>query len=273
MKRIVRLLLLTAMGLMLAACGRSKAPAPEVPAVEMPAVQVPAAEAVTIRVAADETVCGAQTWAQVADAFQAETGIHVELITDQNLEKTLAGFMQNGEYPDVVQLTTGHPAGLTEMMVNVNGLHDLTGALSRTVPGENVKASEKIAGGFCDNKSAAPYGDGKTYLAPMFYSPCGLVYNAELFREKGWALPATWDEMWILGDLAVEENIALFTYPTADNCDTFLLALMHAIGGPEFSEAVTAYEADAWDSGNGKQLLSILDKLAGYTHPSAPMWP
>ncbi|WP_436714116.1 hypothetical protein, partial [Faecalibacterium prausnitzii] len=28
-----------------------------------------------------------------------------------------------------------------------------------------------------------PYGDGKTYLAPMFYSPCGLFYNAGRFQK------------------------------------------------------------------------------------------
>ena len=53
-----------------------------------------------------------------------------------------------------------------------------------TVPGESKKVSEKIAGGFTDTSLTNPYGDGKTYLAPMFYSPCGLFYNAGFLKEK-----------------------------------------------------------------------------------------
>ena len=100
----------------------------------------------------------------------------------------------------------------------------------------------------------------------MFYSPCGLFYNAKLFEEKGWTVPTTWDEMWALGDLAAAEGISLFTYPTAGYYDAFMFALMNAIGGPEFFNAITTYEEGAWDSENGKTLLSILDKLATYTH-------
>lgn len=120
--------------------------------------------------------------------------------------------MKAGDYPDVVHLATGRPAALTETLIKEDGLEDITDVLSMTVPGENVKVSDKIAGGFTDSSLTNPYGDGKTYMAPMFYSPCGLFYNAGLFEEKGWEVPKTWDEMWALGDKAKAEGIALFTY-------------------------------------------------------------
>ena len=275
MKKIIALLLVLAMALSLVACGTTEKPvetkAPEAGNVEQtnaPETQAP--EAVTIKVAAIETAYGSQVWADVVAAFTAETGINVELITDKQLEDVLTGPMQNGEFPDVVHLATGRPAGLTEQLVKQNALHDLTNTLSLTIPGETVKVSEKIAGGFTDNNICAPYGDGVTYLAPMFYSPCGLFYNAKLFEEKGWEVPTTWDEMWALGDLAAAEGIALFTYPTAGYYDAFMFALMNAIGGPEFFNAITTYEEGAWDSENGKTLLNILDKLASYTHASTP---
>ena len=69
---------------------------------------------------------------------------------------------------------------------------------------------------------------------------------------------------------AAAEGIALFTYPTAGYYDAFMFALMNAIGGPEFFNAITTYEEGAWDTENGKTLLTILDKLADYTHPSTP---
>lgn len=274
MKKILALLLALAMVMSLAACGASEAPAateaPKAESPASPAPEAPAAEPVTIKVAAIETAYGSQVWADVAAAFEAETGIKVALTTDKNLEDVLTGPMQNGEFPDVVHLATGRPAGLTEQLVKANALHPLTNALALTIPGESVKVSDKIAGGFTDNNIVAPYGDGVTYMAPMFYSPCGLFYNAKLFEDKGWAVPTTWDEMWALGETAKAEGIYLFTYPTAGYYDAFMFALMNAIGGPDFFNAITTYEEGAWDSENGKTLLNILDKLASYTHPSTP---
>mgnify|MGYP000674743102 FL=1 len=276
MKKIIAMLLCLAMALSLVACGGSSAPAAteapkaDAPATNAPTAEAPTAEPVTIKVAAIETAYGSQVWVDVAAAFEAETGIKVELTTDKNLEDVLSGPMQNGEFPDVVHLATGRPAGLTEQLVKANALHPLTNALALTIPGESVKVSDKIAGGFTDNNIVAPYGDGVTYMAPMFYSPCGLFYNAKLFEDKGWEVPTTWDEMWELGETAKAEGIYLFTYPTAGYYDAFMFALMNAIGGPEFFNAITTYQEGAWDSENGKTLLNILDKLASYTHPSTP---
>ena len=271
MKKIIALLLVLAMALTLVACGTEKPAETQAPVAgnDTPA-ETKAPEAVTIKVAAIETAYGSQVWVDVAAAFTAETGINVELITDKQLEDVISAPMQNGEFPDVVHLATGRPAGLTEQLVKQNALYPLTNMLSLTIPGETVKVSEKIAGGFTDNNIVAPYGDGVTYMAPMFYSPCGLFYNAKLFEEKGWEVPTTWDEMWALGDLAAAEGIALFTYPTAGYYDAFMFALMNAIGGPEFFNAVTTYQEGAWDSAEGQALLEILDKLASYTHPNTP---
>ncbi|MBE6958058.1 MAG: carbohydrate ABC transporter substrate-binding protein [Ruminococcaceae bacterium] len=223
-----------------------------------------------LKVAAIETAYGAQMWQEVCKAFTEQTGIEVELTTDKNLEDVISGPMQNGEYPDVVHLATGRPAGLTEQMIKQKALYPLDKVLESTVPGENKKVSEKIAGGFTDTSLTNPYGDGKTYLAPMFYSPCGLFYNQKLFTEKGWTVPTTWEEMWELGDKAKAEGIALFTYPTAGYFDAFFFALMYSIGGAAFFDKATHYAEGIWDSAEAKTVFSILDKLASYTHEKTP---
>ena len=182
MKKIIALVLALVMVMALAACGND---APETTAPVAgnettpvaPETTAPA-EAVTIKVAAIETAYGSQVWADVAAAFEAATGIKVELTTDKNLEDILQGPMQNGEYPDVVHLALGRPAGLTEQLVKANALHDLTNMLATTIPGESTTPAEKIIPGFTATSATNPYGDGKTYMAPMFYSPCGLFYNA-----------------------------------------------------------------------------------------------
>ena len=139
----------------------------------------PAAE--TIQVAAIETAYGADMWQEVADAFTAQTGIAVDLITDKKLEDVIGPSMQGGEFPDVIHLATGREAGLTEQFIKDHNILEITDVLSMTVPGEEAKVSDKIAGGFTDTSLTNPYGDGKTYLAPMFYS-C-LLYTSDAADE------------------------------------------------------------------------------------------
>ncbi|MBQ2705660.1 MAG: carbohydrate ABC transporter substrate-binding protein [Agathobacter sp.] len=223
-----------------------------------------------ITVAAFEGGYGADLWKEVAAAYTETTGVEVELIIDKELENVIGPSMQGGQYPDVVHLATGREAGLTEQFIKDNLITDITDVLSMTVPGEEAKVSDKIAGGFTETALTNPYGDGKTYLAPMFYSPCGLFYNAGLLEEKGWAVPTTWDEMWELGEKAKAEGIALFTYPTAGYYDAFFSALVYSVGGPELFNKVTNYEEGVWDTPEGQKVFEILDKLAGYTHSSTP---
>lgn len=209
-------------------------------------------------------------WQEVCDAFAAETGATVKLINEKNLEDVITPSMQAGDFPDVVHLATGREAGLTEQMIKDNLLADLTDVLSMTVPGEDAKVGDKIAGGFTETSLTNPYNDGKTYLAPMFYSPCGLFYNAGLLESKGWTVPTTWDEMWELGDKAKAEGISLFTYPTTGYFDAFFYALMYSVGGSEFFEKATHYEEGIWDTPEAQTCFDIVAKLATYTHPLTP---
>ena len=231
------------------------------------------AEDVTIQVAAlasgyEEAYPG--MWQEVCDAFTAETGIKVELICDKNLEDVIGPSMQGGDFPDVIHLATGREKGLTEQFIKDRNIADITDVLSMTVPGESAKVSDKIVGGFTDTSVTNPYGDGKTYLAPMFYSPCGLFYNAGLFEEKGWTVPATWDEMWELAEKAQAEGSYLFTYPTTGYFDAFLYALMYSVGGPDFFNKATTYAEGIWDTPEAQQCFDIIAKLASYTNPVTP---
>ena len=125
-------------------------------------------------------------WKEICDSFSKKTGVEVKLTLEKNLEDVIGSSMQGGDYPDVVLLATGREAGLTEQFIQDKNLTELTDVLSMTIPGENVKVKDKLAGGFTESVATNPYGDGKTYLMPMFYSPCGLFYNKGLFKEKGW---------------------------------------------------------------------------------------
>lgn len=228
------------------------------------------AEKQVIKVAAIETAYGKAMWENVAKGFTEQTGIEVDLITDKNLEDVIGPQMKAGDYPDVIHLATGREKALTETFIKENGIADITDVLSMTVPGEGKKVSEKIAGGFTETSLTNPYGDGKTYLAPMFYSPCGLFYNAKLLKDNGWEVPKTWDEMWALGDKAKAKGISLFTYPTTGYFDAFFYSLMYSVGGADFFDKATHYAEGIWDTPEAKTCFDIVAKLATYTEPTTP---
>lgn len=293
--KLKKVLCVTMAGVMafgLTACGNGGAKettAPETEAAETEAAETEAAETEaaeteaaeteaagsdlsgTVKVAAVETAYGAQMWQDVAAAFEeANPGVTVELTVDKNLDDIITPDMKAGNYPDVICKSVGSESALTETFTKDNNLVDMTDVLSMTVPGEDVTVGDKILPGFTENTITNPYGDGKTYLMPMFYSPCGLFYDANLLATKGWDVPETWDQMWELGDKAKEEGIALFTYPTTGYFDAFFYALLHEAMDTDTFNSALKYGEGVWDTDGAKQVFDIIAKLATYTHESTP---
>lgn len=225
----------------------------------------------TLKVAAVETAYGADMWKDVCAAFESShEGVTIELTVDKKLEDVITPEMKSGVYPDVILRAVGAESGLTETFVKDNNLVELTDVLAMTVPGESVTVGDKILPGFVENSICNPYGDGKTYLMPMFYGPCGLFYDQGLFTAKGWTVPETWDEMWELGETAKAEGIALFTYPTAGYFDAFFYALLHeSMGNDKFQEALR-YGEGIWDTPEAQTVFDIIEKLASYTESTTP---
>ena len=219
-----------------------------------------------LKVAAFEGGYGADMWSEVVAAFEAShPGVTVELTVDKKLEDVISPSMKAGDYPDVVHLATGREAALTETLTKENALLPLTDVLEMTVPGEDLKVKDKVIPGFLDTLATNPYGYGVTYYPPMFYSPCGLFYNAGLLKEKNWTVPTTWEEMWALGDQAAAEGIALFTYPTTGYFDAFTYATLSSAGGSDFFNSCMTYEDGIWESENATKVFELIAKLGEYT--------
>ena len=189
-----------------------------------------------VKVAVVETAYGADMWNDVAAAFEKETGVKVELTIDKNIEDVIQPQMKSGEYPDVIMRAVGSESAITETFIKDNNVEELT--------------------------------DGKTYLMPMFYSPCGLFYDANLFKTKGWDVPETWDDMWALADKAKADGISLFTYPTTGYFDAFFYALLHeTMGSEDFTKALN-YAEGIWDTDGAKKAFDIVTKLATTVEPT-----
>lgn len=268
MRKILGLTLAATMTFSLAACGGTSDNSSSSADSSNPSAT---GETRTLKFAALETAYGVDVWNEVIAGFEKVTpGVKVETTIDKRIEDVIGPSMKSGEFPDVIHLAVGQMKGLTETFIRDNNLTDLTDVLSMTVPGESATVKDKLIPGFTDTTITNPYGDGKTYLMPMFYSPTGLFYNTGLFEQKGWTVPTTWDEMWALGDKAKEEGIALFAYPIAGYFDSFIYALLNEVGGPEFFTKVVNYTEGIWETPEAKQLADIVSKLATYTEKTVP---
>lgn len=282
MKKILSLMLVFVLVFTLAACASTEEapaePAETTETTEAPA-ETPAEEATeetgdlpfagkTLKVAGLDGGYGTEGWTKVTEGFEKLTGATVEAKFEKNIYEVIRPEIQAGNAPDVIYNSIGQETGLTETMIKEEMILDITDVLAMTVPGEEVTVGEKIAPGFTDTSVTNPYNDGKTYLAPLFYSPTGLWYNKAMFTENGgkYELPQTMEEFLALGEAAKADGISLFTYPTAGYFDTFTFAMAYAVGGPELFEKLMNYDANAW-ANEATPIFENFAAILDYLHP------
>lgn len=209
---------------------------------------------------------GTKGWEAVVKAFEKKEGVKVELNLEKNIAETLRPVITSGkDVPDLIYLSVGSEGGLVDTMISDKAIAEISDVLDMKVYGEDVKVKDKIIPGFTNSFATKPYGDGKLYLVPFTYDPCGLFYNAGLFEQKGWTVPTTWDEMWELGEKAKAEGIALFTYPTTGYFDAFFSALLNETVGADAYTKLMEYDTKTWQSAETKKAFEIVGKLAQYT--------
>lgn len=215
-------------------------------------------EETVLKVAAFEGGNGTQIWEDIAKAFEeSHDGVKVELEMSPELDKDLTKAIQNGDVPDVVYYNLGQPSGFTETMLKEEAIADISDVF-------DDELKDKMLDGILDGTDAQPYGDGKIYLAPIFYTPTGFWYNATLVGEgKQYEIPTTWDEFFALGEQAKKDGHALFTFPTTGYFDATIYAMLAQAGGFDFYNDALKYDANTWTSDEGKKVLDTVAKLVG----------
>lgn len=215
-------------------------------------------EETVLKVAAFEGGNGTQIWEDIAKAFEeSHDGVKVELEMSPELDKDLTKAIQNGDVPDVVYYNLGQPSGFTETMLKEEAIADISDVF-------DDELKDKMLDGILDGTDAQPYGDGKIYLAPIFYTPTGFWYNATLVGEgKQYEIPTTWDEFFALGEQAKKDGHALFTFPTTGYFDATIYAMLAQAGGLDFYNNALKYDANTWTSDEGKKVLDTVAKLVG----------
>lgn len=192
------------------------------------------------------------------------------------IESELTNRINAGNYPDLIILNLNMPNTSVETLIQGRNLEDLSGLLGETVAGEETTINDKLVDGLLNSYTTQPYGDGKTYLLPAFYSPTGMFYDASRFGEgKGqYTLPETWEEFFALGaqlNAAQTGNVAtdtapdLFTYPTAGYFDSVFYAVLADYAGEEKYMQALGYTDGIWEDTDVKAALTQIVSLKDYT--------
>lgn len=219
-----------------------------------------------LEIAVFEGGFGKDYWEACIDAFEAEhPDVEVKMEANPKIGDIIRPKLSSENTPDFIYLSSNDPSGIANALIKDKALVDLTDVFDREDPDNaGQKLKDKILPGFLDTPLTTPYGDGKVFLAPLYYNVTGMWYNKALFKEKGWDVPKTWDEFFALGEKAKAEGIALYTYQgqAPGYNEAIVFPMLASAAGEEAVEKIFNYEEGAWKDPNVKKALDVFQKMA-----------
>lgn len=202
---------------------------------------------------------GDQVWKDIAAKFEEKyPNVKVSITADPNLGDVIRPKIINNDAPDLIYLASTNKSGLMQSLISDKQLVDVSDVFE-----DGLK--DKLIDGVLDGPTYQPYGDGKIYAAPLFYSVNGIWYDANLFEKNDWSVPKTWDEAFALADKAKEKGIAMYTYAAANAPaynENVVWPMIAAIGGEQKLDDIFNYKAGAWNDQAVTDTLNIFKKMA-----------
>ncbi|MEG1310603.1 MAG: carbohydrate ABC transporter substrate-binding protein [Romboutsia sp.] len=207
---------------------------------------------------------GVAFWDEAEKKFEEKyPNVDVVLNASPNIGDIIRPQIAGGNSPDFIYHSSQDQKSVAKALIKDKNLADLTDVFENPAPGEDTPIKDKMLDGFLDKASCAPYGDGKVYLAPLYYNVTGLWYNKALFAEKGWEVPVTWDEFFELGKKAKAEGIALFTYQGQNSgyLESVVWPAIASAAGEDALQAIFNFEEGAWDKPEIQEALANIEKI------------
>ncbi|WP_373600955.1 carbohydrate ABC transporter substrate-binding protein [Paraclostridium bifermentans] len=207
---------------------------------------------------------GTAFWEEAEKKFEEKyPEVDVVLNASPNIGDVIRPQIASGNSPDFIYHSAQNAQSVAKALIKDKNLADLTDVFESPAPGEDTPIKDKIMDGFLDKPSCAPYGDGKIYLAPLYYNVTGLWYNKALFEEKGYEVPKTWNEFYELGKKAKEDNIALFTYQGQHPgyLEALVWPTIASQAGEEAVNDIFNFEKDAWSKPEIKTALENIENI------------
>lgn len=164
----------------------------------------------------------------------------------QDIDKALRRRFVAGSPPDVVHSAGERGLDLTALAARgaIADLGPLLDAPSLDVPGRTVR--QTLRPGVVE---AGSYG-GRPLVLNYAYTVYGVWYSAQLFAERGWAYPPSWDGHVGLCRAVKAAGLLPWTYPPEQPYAMSwpLIAMAVKLGGPRVALAIDNLEPGAWRS-------------------------
>ena len=217
------------------------------------AVPALAEETATLKIAVFEGGYGADYWLEVAKLFEAANpGVKVEVTHNPEIGDIVRPQILGGDAPDFIYLASSNKSGLAQALIKDMALADLTDIFT-----EELKA--RILPGFLDTKLCQPYGDGKIYLAPMFYSPTGLWYNKNYFDANKIEVPVTWEDVFALKDKITDRSVFTYQGSHPGYLEALIIPAIASAAGSEVMDGCFSYDVNAWKN---EAVIATLNNIA-----------
>lgn len=219
---------------------------------------------------------GPEYWKEIAEKFEAAyPGIQVHMTISPRIGDVIRPQIVAGNPPDFLAISDTEQSGIMTSLVKEKGLMDITDVFEEVALDSDQRLKDMVLPGTLESTRFTPYQDGKIYMAPFNAAPMGLIYNKQLFQDKGWQLPETWDEFFALNEeLKKEENYvvdengqkikrALFTYQGIypEYLEEILYPSLANAAGITQLKKIFSYEPGSFKTEPVKQVLDTIAKL------------
>jgi len=136
---------------------------------------------------------------------QAHPGLRVNLYGDPRINDKVRIRVLEGSYPNATDAS-----GLPWLnLIKGQRVLDLAPAMD----GPNWEGDAKWKDSFLPG-ALDQWRDGDhVWAVPFAYATYGIFYNKRLFREHGWEIPHTWDELFALCERMKQDGVAPFAFP------------------------------------------------------------
>jgi N-acetylglucosamine transport system substrate-binding protein len=182
-----------------------------------------------------------------------------------NIQQDLQPQFAGGTPPDVFDNSGAQKLAIDGLVPQLADLGDLLAAPMLDAEGtveENLLPGVTSPGMF----------DGKFLGMNYVYTVYALWYSASEFEEKGWTVPATWDELMALGETVKGEGRYLFSYGGQNASNYYqemALSMAAKFGGPEVLTKIDNLEEGAFEQDAVVQAYDAIAAAveAGYFEP------
>lgn len=270
MKKLLCILLALVMAVsMLTACGQKNepenTPATEPEKNDAPTTAEPAPEASGDDVGFDKLDIVAFTggygdmWSELLALFQ-EKYPNVEIVSDlgSDVETRVRTRMMTETPPDIVFISGSNEYDIYEA-ANSGMLYDLSDWFANGVNADGDKMTDVLS----PARLAPGTMNGAVYLPTILTGYAGWWYNAALFREKGWEVPTSYEELDALSEKIQAEGIIPLMYQAVNYAIWgYMYEAIAAAGGYDaYADCFINLKEGAWTSDAALEAVTQMSKL------------